>query len=456
MPKSVIAPQPKTARSMGVRARSRPGSAGTGVVLCLLCVGCASNRPYSLTLMPAPQVWADAPALPGRDTLGIDSVPTPGMFYATDRRAVAEDGVERFYGNERGLLLRLGLADIQFGDESVPWETTKATSFLSDRPTDIPLTVRAIQEFGVLNRTRTQFDDPGTTPDDPGPGDRFARAINDKLDGSDWRDIVVYVPGYRVNFENPLLVASELWHFLGNEGVFVAYSWPATPKKRIAYFADLETAFHAARSFRIFLEYLSDETGADRIHIVGYSAGTRVVMRALGQLAIVNQDCPPDNVRDRLRIGQVFLLGSDIDREQAGAYLVDGILDIADTVNVYASANDKALGFSRWVFARDRIGQVDKNMFASPEAVRILQAIENLRVINVTEAEGSDAGNGHGYFRRSPWASSDILATLRFDLTPRQRGLVRAEDTHVWRFPPDYVERLRTALAEERLVRHEH
>ncbi len=58
----------------------------------------------------------------------------------------------------------------------------------------------------------------------------------------------------------------------------------------------------------------------------------------------------------------------------------------------------------------------------------------------------STAGNGHDYFRRSPWASSDILITLAYGLSPTDRGLVRAEGSPIWTFPSDYVKRLQTAL----------
>ena len=39
-------------------------------------------------------------------------------------------------------------------------------------------------------------------------------------------------------------------------------------------------------------------------------------------------------------------------------------------------------------------------------------------MIDVSDAEGSDSDDGHGYFRSSPWASSDILMMLMYDLTP--------------------------------------
>jgi hypothetical protein len=69
-------------------------------------------------------------------------------------------------------------------------------------------------------------------------------------------------------------------------------------------------------------------------------------------------------------------------------------------------------------------------------------------VIDVTDAEGASTGNGHGYFRNSPWASSDILMMLMYGLTPEQRGLQLKANMPVYEFPPDYIERLWAAIAE--------
>ena len=63
-------------------------------------------------------------------------------------------------------------------------------------------------------------------------------------------------------------------------------------------------------------------------------------------------------------------------------------------------------------------------------------------IIDVSDAEKSDAGNGHSYFRQSPWASSDLLMTLMYDLGPRERGLERTAENPVWSFPADYIDRL--------------
>ncbi len=56
----------------------------------------------------------------------------------------------------------------------------------------------------------------------------------------------------------------------------------------------------------------------------------------------------------------------------------------------------------------------------------------NISVINATLAEGSTHGNGHAYFRKSPWTSSNILMTLAYDLPPAECGLVRKTGAWVW------------------------
>ena len=64
----------------------------------------------------------------------------------------------------------------------------------------------------------------------------------------------------------------------------------------------------------------------------------------------------------------------------------------------------------------------------------------------VANAPGYDHGNGHSYFRDSPLVSSDILATLRYNLGPAKRGLIQNPDSGVWEFPADYLARLESVI----------
>ena len=189
------------------------------------------------------------------------------------------------------------------------------------------------------------------------PAERFAELVNEKLKQSQRKDIYIYVHGYKVVFENPILVATELWHFLGYDGVFIAYAWPSTPKT-LAYVSDAETAALSSHFLQIFLQYLSEETDAENIHIVGYSAGTRVVITALAQLAMLHTEQDKATIQRKLKIGHVILTASDFDRQLFGIQIDKGLLKIPKTLTVYVSESDSALGFSKWLFGRDRLGQM--------------------------------------------------------------------------------------------------
>ena len=60
---------------------------------------------------------------------------------------------------------------------------------------------------------------------------------------------------------------------------------------------------------RLLIEYLSEETDAERIHIVGYSAGSRVVLEALFQLTLTGDGEGAGFFRGTFRLGNVILVG---------------------------------------------------------------------------------------------------------------------------------------------------
>ncbi|NOQ89859.1 MAG: alpha/beta hydrolase, partial [Gammaproteobacteria bacterium] len=114
---------------------------------------------------------------------------------------------------------------------------------------------------------------------------------------------------------------------MGYDGVFIAYSWPAT-SRGLAYLADLDTARLASRNLRIFLEYLSEETDVENIHLIGYSMGTRVVTYALQDIALIYKGESHKKIHKKLRVGNVSLVGSDLDRGVFLVFTLDGILNV--------------------------------------------------------------------------------------------------------------------------------
>lgn len=427
--------------------RSRAAHRGLACVLALALCACSTGGVYQQNLMNAPDIFDHGGIDPFADITAVDMEDHYGILYATDRAPADEPMRPPFYSNSRGHVLRLGSARISVEKEGVTWDEVRRVSLLKNRTEEFPLRVKDVTEYGVLDRSVTDLDESTIVAHKSAlPGTLFAERVNAQLARTSVKDVFIYTHGFRVNFENPLLVASELWHYLGYEGVFIAYSWPATPSLW-AYAYDMETAAFAGRNLRIFLQYLADETDAERIHIVGYSAGTRVVAGALWQLALLNDELDKATIQKKLRLRHVILAGSDLDAGVFGGHLVDGIWKVPAHLSIYASATDAALNVSSiFFFGKRRLGAWGSDDTLSPTGARILRERDDLLAIHVGDAANSDAGNGHAYFRDSPWVSSDILMTLRYDLLPEKRGLVRTDEDPVWRFPPDYIENLRDKI----------
>jgi esterase/lipase superfamily enzyme len=401
---------------------------------------------HQIFLMPAPDVYIDGQIDPFVDNDPISRGVQPTILYATDRAPSTESEKKKnpFYSDARGGVLRLGLAETKFGlDEDITWEEARRISLLKNRTDQYPIELSNINEFGVLAESIDAFDS-GVEGDDE-PGRRFAEAINKRLAISRTKDVYIYVHGYKVTFENPVLVAMELWHFLGYNGAFIAYSWPSTPKT-LAYFEDLDDAVNSARYLRTLILYIADHTDAEKIHVLGYSAGTRAVTRMLADFGMYGWFMDKEAIDQRLKLGNIILVGSDVDRQILGGYLLDGALRIPEAITIYQSSGDSALGLSKWVFGRNRTGQVVDDGLIDPNIVAFFEEHPNLRLVDVTDAEGGTSGSGHSYFRTSPWVSSDVLMTLMYNLAPADRGLVMSEQEPIWTYPADYVEKLRQAL----------
>jgi hypothetical protein len=66
----------------------------------------------------------------------------------------------------------------------------------------------------------------------------------------------------------------------------------------------------------------------------------------------------------------------------------------------------------------------------------------------VAAAEDSASGNGHGYFIKSPWVSTDLLLALAWGGSPSERGLNLMADSAVWEFSGDYPREIQRLAGE--------
>ena len=417
----------------------------------LMIAGCAGVPVDQVDLMPAPDVYGDGLINPLPENDPIEKIPYKGILYATDRRPAGEDDTERYYVNDRGQFVRLGVARVTLAEKQFEWDFARKVSMLKTRSDKFPIKISSVEEWGLLSSTVPYWADIDLMfPENPPPDAtrRFTDAINAQLALSKKKHVYIYVHGFKVVYENPVLIASELWHFMGYNGVFIAYAWPSTPSA-FAYIKDSDTSGGYARNFRLLLEAIAEQTDVEQIHVIGYSNGTRLVTRALEQLALINQGKTAEEIYEKLHIHDVILVGSDLDRGVFHSYLSDGLLNVQKHLTIYMSKSDKALGMAQFLTRRQRVGQMfggDGGEMKPWGRKALVEYADQISLINVTNAEGAEGGNGHGYFRNSPWASSDILMTLYYGLTPKQRGLVDEEGLPMYTFPPDFINRLWSAI----------
>lgn len=400
-----------------------------------LIAACGPNVYDEIELMPAPTVYAETDANPFINVTNQNVSDRAKLFYVTDRMPAGAEDPQEYYNNERGHLVRAGVVRVKIDPPLESWEEVRRVTLRGNRETTYKLQLSELSETGVLPFSLSRyFDDAPSEQDMKAAGINFAAQIDAQLARSTNKDVFIYTHGYNVDFDYSTLVSKELQHFLGYQGAFISYNWTATPS-RLAYFRDQESALATRRNLRELIEYLSENTRAEKIHLIGYSAGTRLAFEAAYQIAL--------QPGQKTKLGHLILIGSDLDTSFVLQSLEDGLLDAVDDVTFYQSQTDSALAMSKFVFGRQRIGQTSEPDTVPQGVVKGLASFSDFHVIDVTDAEAADTGNGHWYFQSSPWASSDLFVSLLTDKSPGERGLVRKPDDIVWRFPPDYPSKLK-------------
>jgi len=399
-------------------------------------------------LMRTPALYSSTSADLAQVTVDGRESPLVEVLYATDRVYDPERRGMDKYPAKRERFLRLGVASVRIGDEDMEWDQVLALSEAEPRKTNLRVSLESVTDMGGLEESRIFFDDP--LGDAAGEG--FAALVNERLESSRARrDIYVYVAPFKVKFDLAVITAAEFHHYMGRDGVFIAYSWP-TKTGSLNYLNAVENAYWTRRHLRIFLEYLAEQTNAERIHLMSYSAGARVLAGALHQLRLEHSHLTESQVKDRFRIGQVVLAGPDIDALAFLSFYSDGMADLMENITLYATKRDRALGMSKFLYGWTRLGSLDVTDF-KPRTIEFLMESGQTSFVSVRDAEKASHDNGHGYFRASPWVSTDIMLTLALGLPPAERGLYRDEGDPLWKFPEDYrevVAELVDDLAERR------
>jgi esterase/lipase superfamily enzyme len=231
----------------------------------------------------------------------------------------------------------------------------------------------------------------------------------------------------------------------------MAFSWP-TRQNIVAYGGggDVRRAYRAAPALTSLLEELAKHSVARRIHIVCWSAGGRVVTSALRTLHDRHAGAGGD-LRSRFRLGTVYYAAADVPGEEFLEAL-PALNELSSRIVVTVSSKDGALNMAEtFMGGGTRIGQRNQDLGA--EEMAVVTAADRLEVVDVSrdwEGRGFDI-TGHRYWFDHPWASTDVVLSVRSDFSPAERGLAPTDFGLLWKIPADYPARLRKSLTREKI-----
>ena len=401
--------------------------------LAALLAGCQSP----VRLMPTPVSFrggeVDPFAHAGTTVLGTD-VP---VLYATNRGAVIEkpEPVHTILPSER---LRMGVAHVRIGDDTLDWETLHRLS-TSDDPDQRPVVqLKELEQIASLGPQ----DAAASSPD----AQAFVALVNQALAASASQDVLVYVHGSNNTVSRATAKAAQLRHFTGRRMVVVAFLWPSAGSI-VRYFTDVANAEASVEAFVRLIELLATHTTAAGIDVLAYSAGAQIVSPGLARLGTPRPGESREQLRQRLRLAQIYFAAPDVDTRQ----FVDDLahyVKIVDRVSLAANLNDSALRFASLVHRASRAGRPNPTELDDAQTEFLLEASRELGfdLLKVDpNAIPQLPQNSHAFWYEDPWVSSDLLGLLLLNATPQQRGLAPAETTKgtvFWSFPPDFDDRV--------------
>ncbi len=407
----------------------------------LLLAGCATPRVQPL--MPTPVLFSEL-GLGPLDHVPADQRWKPRRVYYATTRQRSPDLQRIDYNNNESNRVSVGMTLIGFGGPDISWSDLNDYSSRAERERVVDLSIAGLVEAGYFG-----LDENGEMIDASGATDWLIADLNASIEAARDRDLLIYVHGAKVNFYNASAFAAQLDHFMGRDMTSMAFSWP-TRQNILAYGsgADVRRAYRHGAALVALLERLATDSIARRIHIVTWSAGGRLVTRALSDLYERHHD-PAVDLRARLRLGTIYFAAADV----PGSEFIEALPRIdalAQRVVVTASSNDGALNIAHRFMGGDvRIGQL-RNRALPEDQLRTVLDAERLEVIDMSrgaDQRGFDI-TGHRYWFDHPWASSDLVLAIRSDLDADERGLeAQSANSVLWSLPADYPERLLEMLS---------
>jgi esterase/lipase superfamily enzyme len=233
---------------------------------------------------------------------------------------------------------------------------------------------------------------------------------------ADANQILVYIHGYNVSFDDAIIRAAQIGFDLNVPGLTAAFCWPAKGNKA-AYLADEDTIRLTVPKLAEFLTLLKMNFPDHKINILAHSMGNRALIEVLENL-----DRYPALAQSKF--GQIIMAAPDIDTRYflkvAAVYP-----RLSARTTLYICAGDQALDLSEGAHEDARLGYCPPVIVAS--------GIDTIEATNVNLD-----WLGHSYYASAALVLYDMFTLLRDDRPPGSRpALLQAktdEGQVYWQF----------------------
>jgi len=321
------------------------------------------------------------PVQPTKDeTTGVVTIP---VFYGTDR-ARGDDTPANYFRGARGTL--------SFGVALVSVPTRGRDLGELPGPSWWRLEFSANPEKHVILK---RLDALGR--------DDFVAGLKYSLATTSEHDVLIFVHGYNVTFEDAARRAGQLAVDLKFAGQTLLYSWASAADTK-KYTVDESTIDWSRDHFEAFLQLALGEIGAGKVHIIAHSMGNRAVINTLER--VTSWQLPAGAAK----LGQIIFAAPDIDRDRF-VQLAAKFKGCAARVTLYASSRDVALLASKFVHGYPRAG----------EAGEALTIVEGVDTIDASLVDTSLIGLRHSYFGEKRSILNDMFGLIVQQLAPDQR-----------------------------------
>jgi len=303
------------------------------LALVLALTACRSGPPASLLPAPVPPPVAVPRAAEPRSYAVLDTGPARvTLLLATTRRSVTSDRPGERYGPDDGDSLQFAAVSV-----NVPSYRVRGTGELPR-----PGTLRANALTYRPDPQRDFF----VTSAIPVDSARFVQRLAADLALSRSRDLLVFVHGYNVSFEDAAVRAAQVVADLNFDGSVLLFSWPSAASVT-AYVRDQQSARNAGYQLLRVLRHHAVAAQPDRVHLLAHSMGAELVGKA------ITLTSPADSTP---RLSQVVFAAPDVDARVFRREILPRLAPHATHITLYASSDDEALRASRVVNGAGRLG----------------------------------------------------------------------------------------------------